>query len=211
MIVVSNLNSLNSLIRRSLILKAVASLVQNHRRAIIAPFSQIANTTEGQSGVSQLAEKSCGQTHFAVNVGLHVLSRCEVGGHLQGFKKEGMDVQPLVDEMLAGFKAVAVQNYLNVFHSPDTSGDVPQLISDVVLVLRTTPREYCITGNDEIEPQLVLWEYSVRPTDCAGEGTLLIGSLHIRTPTNTTVSYEQRKRITKLAKTRLETYCKKRN
>ena len=123
MIVVFNLNSLNSLIRRSLILKAVASLGQNHRRAIIAPFSKMANTTEGQKDVFQLAEKSRGQTHVAVNVGsfnmgihqsmlhavpwrkkhgdnfqrvitkaitttsLHVLSCCEVGGHLQGFKK----------------------------------------------------------------------------------------------------------------------------
>ena len=150
--------------------------------------------------------------------GLHLLSCCEVGGHRQGPTKEGAHLQPLVDDMMAGMQVACEQNYVNVFHNPNSFEEPPKHRSDVTLIPRQEPEIFAIP-HTKVDPQLVIWEYSVRAAGAAAaaefrspqaaEGTLVVGSLHVRTQTKTKVKFSERVSITKLAKLSIEHYVAK--
>jgi hypothetical protein len=144
--------------------------------------------------------------------GLHLLSFCEVGGHLQGPTHAGAQLQPLVDELEAGFEVVCEQNYVNIFHNVNAVDKPPRSHKDANLTLKREPVIYAIPCNKN-EPQLVICEFAVHklPTKLqTAEGTLVVGSLHIRTPTGVKVTFSDKTRITKLAKLRIEQYVGRR-
>ena len=149
--------------------------------------------------------------------GLHLLSCCEVGGHRQGPTKEGAHLQPLLDDMMAGMQVACEQNYVNVFHNPITFEEPQKHKSDVTLMLRQEPETFTIP-HTKVDPQLVIWEYSVRAAKTAAavfldtqvaEGTLVVGSLHVRAPNKIKVKFSERAIITKLAKLHIEHYVAK--
>ena len=82
---------------------------------------------------------------------------------------------------------------------------------------RQEPEIFAIP-HTKVDPQLVIWEYSVQAPGTAAaeflsppaaEGTLVVGSLHIRTPTKTKVKFSEKVAITKLAKLSIDHYIAK--
>ena len=56
-------------------------------------------------------------TKALASEGLHLFSCCEVGGHLQGPKHAGADLQRPLNELDAGWEVVCEQNYANIFYN----------------------------------------------------------------------------------------------
>ena len=135
--------------------------------------------------------------------GLHLFSCCEVGGHLQGPKHAGAQLQRPVDELKAGWEVVCEQNYANIFYNVKADDKLQRAHDDddANLTLKRKPETYAMKLIKN-EPQLVISEFAVHklPTKPqTGEGTLVVGSLHIRTPSGTEVTVAEKIRTTMLS------------
>jgi hypothetical protein len=142
--------------------------------------------------------------------GLHLFSCCEVGGHLQGPKHAGAQLQRPIDELDFGWEVVCEQNYVNIFHNAKAFDKPPRWRNDddANLTLKRNPEIYAMHCSKNV-PQLVISEFAVHklPTKPqTGEGTLVVGSLHIRTPSGTKVTVAEKIRTTKLAKLKIQQY-----
>ena len=146
--------------------------------------------------------------------GLHLFSCCEVGGHLQGPKHAGVQLQRPIDELQDAWEVVCEQNYANIFYNVKAADKLPtgfgfrRFDGDANLTLKRKPEIYAMRCNKNV-PQLVISEFAVHKMPIkpqTGEGTLVVGSLHIRTPSGTKVTVAEKIRTTKLAKLKIEQY-----
>ena len=116
----------------------------------------------------------CVQAH-----NLHMFSLCELGGHKQGLEQTEMVYQDHLSEC----EALVCQNYMTAwnFHV-DASGLEVEPNYDL--------KSYDLAGCHVAESQLVVMTFKVG--DHAG---LVLGNLHIRTPTGSKVTFCSRKRV----------------
>ena len=121
---------------------------------------------------------------------LHLLNLCEVGGHKQGLQAQGIQADNIVDGTLLKdeYGTHAVQNYMSIWHNTgDSHPSGTSLTKQDVNVksLESSPDH----------PQLVMTTYAVKTHGLPAEGLLIVGQLHIRTPTGKVVSINTKKRV----------------
>jgi len=159
------------------------------------------------SGVHQpqLTGKNKNKVLFNVNKIIHVsvqdsqldmMSLCEVGGHMQGFASAGISAKTLpVLNPKYGAKVSIIQHYMTCWNfQADASQPSFQKLRDLGVFVLTAATE----------PQLVVEVFSFND-----QVKLVKGNLHIRIPTNTTVTQTQRKRLVTQALAQLEAIAKK--
>jgi hypothetical protein len=158
------------------------------------------------SGVHQpqLTGKNKNKVLFNVNKIIHVsvqesqldmMSLCEVGGHMQGFPSAGISARNLpVLDPTHGAEISIIQNYMTCwgFQADAFQPGFQKL------------RQHEFTLSAATEPQLVVEVFSFND-----QVKLVKGNLHIRIPTNTTVTQTQRKRLVTQALHQLEAIAKK--
>ena len=126
-------------------------------------------------------------TNCVNDVGLHLMSMCEVGGHLEGPSEAGIMIFDIPD----GPTISVNTNYLTAW---GFDADTTQLG-----VQEAVPNETHQLSSNICEPHLVVHHFE------HGAGIQLMhGNLHIRIPHNATVSIPQRKTIVRDALEKLE-------
>ena len=110
---------------------------------------------------------------------LHLLNLCEVGGHMQGLPAASCDPSCVTDQALnpGEYGSSATQAYMAIWQ--ETCASQPGGVS---LKPMQGPSVFELTSSPASLHQLVLTTYAVTKNASAGEGLLIVGQLHIRTP-----------------------------
>ena len=106
---------------------------------------------------------------------LSLLMLCEVGGHRQGLAAAGIPPDDIITDALSSDFAIdAVQAYIGIYQTKCAT-------SGLVIERANAPKIVCLTS-PALDPQLAIFQYVVRLGE-HWESALVIGNLHIRTPT----------------------------
>ena len=123
---------------------------------------------------------------------LHLLNLCEVGGHKQGLRDCCIEADSVLEPALKKdtYGAQVVQAYMSIWHNTGDSHPGGTLL---------TKRDMNVKSLESLssvcDPQLVVTTYAVTRHGLQGQGMLIVGQLHIRTPTGKNPAFTTRKRI----------------
>ena len=112
---------------------------------------------------------------------LHNLNLCEVGGHRQGLEAIHCEASSIIDGALQAnhFGSCAQQAYMSVWVEAgvsDWDGTKLNPVGEPVVI--------ALAPETIMDPQMVLTTYMVTTCLQHGQGALVVGQLHIRTPHN---------------------------
>ena len=111
---------------------------------------------------------------------------CEVGGHREGFPATCTDVETVLEKALpSDWKAAALENYLSAWNESDSG-----------VKLENTKTVTYTLSSPSLDPSLILHTFNVRADaaqlgDSHVLGHMLVGQLHIRTPSGKKESNHQ--------------------
>ena len=133
---------------------------------------------------------------------LHLLSLCEVGGHMRGLQDLHISPLDFINGVLRDgeYHAAAVQAYMNVWHQAGAAQP-----GGVSLQLSRGPTCVQLRSHLAADPQLVIFDFHVTAEKHPGMmGRLVHGVLHIRSNRRHTPSRRQRTMVTRQALKELE-------
>ena len=133
---------------------------------------------------------------------LHLLSLCEVGGHMRGLQDLHISPLDFINGVLRDgeYHAAAVQAYMNVWHQAGAAQ--PGGVS-----LQPSKQPTCLQLRPDLaaDPQLVIFDFHVTAEQYPGMmGRLVHGVLHIRSNRRHMPSWRQRTIVTRQALRELE-------
>ena len=123
---------------------------------------------------------------------LHLLNLCEVGGHKKGLSASHITAASVVDGVLTKgeYGSHVVQAYMSIWHETGHSHPDGTSVTQKEMFVKD------LVSSSACEPQLVVSTYAVKTHGLQAEGILIVGQLHIRTPSGKSVIKEPaRKRI----------------
>ena len=122
---------------------------------------------------------------------LHLLNLCEVGGHKKGLSASHITAASVVDGVLTKgeYGSHAVQAYMSIWHETGHSHPGGTSVTQKEMLVKD------LVSSSACEPQLVVSTYAVKTHGLQAEGILIVGQLHIRTPSGKSVIITTKKRI----------------
>ena len=130
---------------------------------------------------------------------LHCFFGCEVGSHRQGFAAACTDAQTvLADALPSGWKASVPENYLSAWNESNSGAK-----------LKKTKTAMYTLASPSLDPRLILHTFDViadaaQLGDSHVLGHMLVGQLHIRTPSGKCPSIKTKQRLVEEAMTILQ-------